>query len=55
MNDFEVYRTLVGAIEARDDVFDLIPSCDRVNDLLSQRIFVMIVDEKVSSHTVAEE
>ncbi len=46
---------LVSAVEARDDVCNLIPACQRVNNLLSERVLVVIVDKKVRSQSVAQE
>ena len=48
-------RALVKTIENRHDIWRLNPSRMRVNDLLSKRVFVVIINEEVRTKPITQE
>ena len=53
--DFEMHSALISAVETRYDIGYLIPPSKWIDNLLSERILVVIIDQKVWTKSVVEE
>lgn len=55
MNNFNLHFALVETVEAGDKLFNIEVAVDTVDDLLSERIFLVFVNHKVCGEPFVEE